>query len=320
MARSPPTPVQFIVELVAKVGLVDFHPKPNTRRDWKAVFWQFIGYFQHFLVGIYIFFHFLSSTGRSIRYMPEFFQVFYEDCINLFGLIFLQIAYHFYADIKSVANFMETSLSNADKKVTEMYQKKAKLVLCVLVMSVGGALAATLFEKLLPLSEHDLDMLRFIYRTKHPERRLFVNVWIPFIDETESGYFEVIYALELVSFVLLHLTVITIGGLLPVSIAHIEGQYTILSTYVEKIGRIHRDVRGNTVYYTNIENNEYVTKQLTKPAVRLRLPSKKIQIQNHQRELHKELLYERLYFRQVVMFHQKLNTLQSKVIVSLFYE
>ncbi|KAL1454432.1 hypothetical protein WDU94_010690 [Cyamophila willieti] len=48
-----------------------------------------------------------------------------------------------------------------------------------------------------PMSKDELEIRRNVYRTKHPERRLIYNTRIPFIDESESWAFELIYVYQL---------------------------------------------------------------------------------------------------------------------------
>lgn len=46
---------------------------------------SFLCSFQHLLMVLFLALHFLSTLGRSRRYLPEFFQKFYEDCTFLLG-------------------------------------------------------------------------------------------------------------------------------------------------------------------------------------------------------------------------------------------
>lgn len=52
-------------------------------------------------------------------------------------------------------------------------------------------------------------------------------------------------------------------SVIPVMIIHLRGQYEILAKYVSLIGHQHRDMLGFTIFYSDIERNEYVTKLYT---------------------------------------------------------
>uniref|UniRef100_A0A8D8Y3R8 Uncharacterized protein n=1 Tax=Cacopsylla melanoneura TaxID=428564 RepID=A0A8D8Y3R8_9HEMI len=301
---ASPASVRFICDILEHIGMVNFQVKP-IREDWKAVLWQLFGYFQHFFVILFMISN-LASTCRSIRHVPEFCQRLFESCIILMGFICTQIAYHRYEDIKSIVHFMETSLSNANKEIANKYKKKANITLFAFLLTLVFASAANLSDKLHPLSEKDIAELKIIYGTQNPERRHYVNVWIPYVDETLSWHYAVIHALECWPILIAGASFYTIGVLILTTITVLEGQYTILRTYVKKIGQQHTDIQGNTVYYTNIERNKYIVEPINK-----RTSSVKAKLQ--QREYQRQLVYEKLYFRQVLKFHQKLVILQTKV-------
>uniref|UniRef100_A0A8D9E5W2 Uncharacterized protein n=1 Tax=Cacopsylla melanoneura TaxID=428564 RepID=A0A8D9E5W2_9HEMI len=102
-------------------------------------------------------------------------------------------------------------------------------------MSIVAAAVANALEKYLPLSEQDLEMRRLVYRTRYPGRRLFLGLWIPGIDETESPYFEILYAIEMYAFVL-----ILVGAVFIVTVSttfmYVQAKYTCLSDEILKIG------------------------------------------------------------------------------------
>ncbi|KAL1454075.1 hypothetical protein WDU94_010362 [Cyamophila willieti] len=59
-------------------------------------------------------------------------------------------------------------------------------------------MVGNVLESIIPISKSELDIRRNIYRTKHPERRLPYNMRVPFIDETESWAYEIIYLYQCV--------------------------------------------------------------------------------------------------------------------------
>ncbi|KAL1461621.1 hypothetical protein WDU94_013499 [Cyamophila willieti] len=51
-------------------------------------------------------------------------------------------------------------------------------------------------ETALPIEPNELEIRRTVYRTAHPERKLPYNLQIPWIDESESLWYEIIYILD----------------------------------------------------------------------------------------------------------------------------
>ncbi|KAI5752863.1 hypothetical protein M8J77_021237 [Diaphorina citri] len=151
----------------------------------------------------------------------------------------------------------------------------------------------------------DLEIQRLVYRTKHPERRQQYNIRIPFIDETESWAYEIIYLFETylnVMFICLYSVYVT---LFPVIITHFCAQYEILCKYLVMLGEEHRDSDGNVIFYSNIERNEFSIK-MYKSLKQNRTALKK--------ELVKQEDYEINYLRQIINFHQKLLGFQDELI------
>ncbi|KAL1459666.1 hypothetical protein WDU94_011623 [Cyamophila willieti] len=72
------------------------------------------------------------------------------------------------------------------------------------ILSVFFALFVTVLESLIPIVKDELDIRRYVYRIRYPERRLPYNTRIPFIDESESWAYEIIYVFQL--YVLVYFT------------------------------------------------------------------------------------------------------------------
>lgn len=137
---------------------------------------------------------------------------------------------------------------------------------------------------------------RYVYKRKHPERRLQTNFWIPYIDDSESWYYEAIFITE---FYLIY-WIIVVGTVtmtaIPVILIHLFGQYTILCQSIVKLAKERRD-DGKYVYYTNFEKGKYVVSD--KPMCRMKREE-----------------YEQNYCHQLIRFHQKLIKFQDEVCVS----
>lgn len=126
------------------------------------------------------------------------------------------------------------------------------------------------------------------------------NVRIPISDETQSWYYEVIFALQI------YLSLATVPPfsvvciLLPIIVTHLQVQYKILSRHIEMFGKKYEDSNGKLIMWVNIEKNQYSV-----------LPeSARICLYYGQRM---KIIYEHHHFRQVLVFHQKLIDFETKV-------
>ncbi|KAL1453770.1 hypothetical protein WDU94_010083, partial [Cyamophila willieti] len=54
-----------------------------------------------------------------------------------------------------------------------------------------------ILEAIVPISNTELDIRRTVYRTAHPERRLPFNIRIPFLDESVSWVYQLLFACQL---------------------------------------------------------------------------------------------------------------------------
>lgn len=301
MAQGSLPSMELIWKVIKGLGFVD--PQPD-KRGWRANLSRLFVYLRHASVVLFIFLHFLSTICRSIRYLPEFFQLLYEDLICAFSYTCIVFIYNHYDDIKTWRNTMENFFKNTPPHITEPCERKSKIIVIVLGVSMASILVVNFFEKYFPLSEEEFSIMKFTYRTKYPNRRLYVNVWIPFIDESEYWYYPVIYLLELYPLMLLLISIVVIKPFLIVLIIHLEAQYKILRSYVEKVGHIHKDSQGNVVFYTNIEANEYVCLfNVDRPGTR--------DDPKDMRRRYDE--YEHMYVRQLLKYHQKLFKFESEV-------
>lgn len=137
-----------------------------------------------------------------------------------------------------------------------------------------------------------------------------MNVWIPFVDLTQSGLFQVAFAWQVFSIVYLATVVDSFIAVLPMFIAHIEGQYAVLSKHVMQIGRSHRDMMGNPEFYDDVERNQ--TKVVPIPTTSVQ-SDRETQIQMKKKEMEDNFRFERLYVRQLIKFHQKIYNFELEV-------
>ncbi|KAI5725880.1 hypothetical protein M8J77_021186 [Diaphorina citri] len=212
----------------------------------------------HCLYITYLVSHFISTVTQSIRYLPEFLQRLVEDlAINSF---YWECTFYLinYAEIQTLVHRMEKSFSTANQRTVESANRKATLTVVTFTILGTVALSGSILETYFPVSQQELDLLGYIYNRKFPQRRLVSTFWIPFIDESEACYYQVLYVVELyLLFYLLAMIVVSMSTI-PLFIFYIESQYAILGEFIEKIGHIHRDAQGNRIVYTDIVRNESV--------------------------------------------------------------
>uniref|UniRef100_A0A8D8U4G4 Odorant receptor n=1 Tax=Cacopsylla melanoneura TaxID=428564 RepID=A0A8D8U4G4_9HEMI len=288
-------------------GIVNFYQfKSESRNRLQSLYVAFIDYLTAFYVACQAF----NVYTRAIRYHPEFVQTFCEhvtSCFCLFVVFYLQKVPR---RIYSVCKFMDT-FSQADRLVLQKCNRQAKYTLYTYVTLAFTAILGSFFESLAPITNNELAIRRNVYRTKYPERRLIFNTRIPFIDESESWAYEIIYFYQLYISILFSICIGLLIGLMPLIMIHVRGQYEILSKYISMIGQEHRDTLGCRIFYTSIQKNEYVIQ----PNTPLILRSTRNQIHRLRAKLKRKEIYDAYYLRQVIRFHHKLLVFQDKVCI-----
>lgn len=306
-----PSSIKFICYVNEFFGVVDPIPdvghKVSTRR-------RVFNYVSYYLLLIFKCLHLLNTLGRSIRYLSEFYEALAEDLVLLFGFIGIWFFHCHKLQFESLKKTMETSFSKADVKLNKLCDRKAFYVFIFMRVSSSLVAAFKLLEKWFPLTEDELQKQEMIYHTKHPNRRLIMNLWIPFVDLTDSVIYPVAFVLHVYPILFLGTIFGSYLSILPMILTHIEGQYIILTTYMKKIGRKHKDMLENPVFYTDIESDRYVF--APKPIVNLQV-DKRTQILIKRQEMKDKLRYERLYIRQLVKFHQKIYNFQMEVSIDM---
>ncbi|KAI5695437.1 hypothetical protein M8J77_015338 [Diaphorina citri] len=281
------------------VGVLNNVPQKS---EFRRVLAQMNFIFVHVVCWVSSVNHFMATVTRSVRYMPEFFQRLLEDLtINLFLGTSLICCYH-NEHVQFIIKFMENYFSVADEQVIKACNRSTKILL--IVFTTFGTVVFTLpvFETFLPISEQEKDLIACIYKRSHPERRFAVNLWVPFIDDSESWYYECIFMFEIYQIYLLLMVAVPATTIIPMFITYTEGQYVILSDFVEKIGQTHTDKIGRRIFYTSLRKGEWV------------YVSSLVSKRNKKQQL-KRLLesYEKEYCRQVIKFHHMLLKFQYEL-------
>ncbi|KAL1450986.1 hypothetical protein WDU94_003288 [Cyamophila willieti] len=168
-------------------------------------------------------------------------------------------------------------------------------ILILVLVSASIILSCSIVETYFPVSDQEIELLRYIYKRARPERRLQTNFWIPFLDDSESPTYEIIFYFEfyLILLIILAATV-SISGI-PLLVIYLGGQYDILYHHVKLIGRTHKDQFGDVIYYTNFETGSFLK---LKPRSQWKV---------------NQDVYNQYYCHQVIKFHQKLIGFQDKL-------
>uniref|UniRef100_A0A8D8TJR4 Odorant receptor n=1 Tax=Cacopsylla melanoneura TaxID=428564 RepID=A0A8D8TJR4_9HEMI len=311
MEKYPPTNIRLLCNVLEWTGL---HCQPNTK-NWRGFLLQLFCYAQHCFIVLFLCLRFLNTCTRSVHYIPEFYQMLVEDCALLFCYLKIQLLlYHRYSDIQSLTNLMENSFSNVDQKITTKCNVKAKMISMGFIFGALCIFITKFIEMYVPVSEQDLHIKKHLYENKFPSRKILLNIYIPYMDESEYWSNKVINIVEFYVIVLMVLTGFAMASLMPALIIQLEGQYQILNYYMEQIGKVHTDWKGKPVWYTDIQIADYVyiyVENSHQPSTSR--PSKRERMMLRKQRILNQILYELSYVKQLVKFHQKLSKFQYKV-------
>ncbi|KAL1457553.1 hypothetical protein WDU94_007768 [Cyamophila willieti] len=298
---------RFCLTAIETFGLINNHRFESQRRARLQTMYTFVN---TRLLLVYVICQGLSVVTRAIRYYPEFIQCLLDHTI-MWCLMF--IMYYFqsiHREMFAFATFLDALFSKADAQVTQKCHRQSRMTFLTILTLVGIGFSASGLETVLPISADELDIRRQVYRTTRPERRLPFNIKVPFLDESESPTYEILFALELYLIVLSTVLASSNISVFILAIIHIRAQYEILCKYIVKVGHEHRDELGYRIFYTNIERNECNIQQLYSPTMRRNRGNKRMLMKI---ERLKWIHYEKTYMRQIVKFHQKLLTTQDEV-------
>uniref|UniRef100_A0A8D8QXF6 Odorant receptor n=1 Tax=Cacopsylla melanoneura TaxID=428564 RepID=A0A8D8QXF6_9HEMI len=311
LEKYPQTNIRLLCKLLEWTCL---YYRPSIG-NWRGFLLQLFCYAQHCFIVLFLFLRFLNTCTRSVHYIPEFYQMLVEDCALLFCYLKIQLLlYHRYSDIQSLTNLMENSFSNVDIKMTTACSRKSKIISMGFIFSALCLFITNFYDKMIvPLSEQVLHNEKNINETKtFPCRKILLKIYIPYVDECEFWPNIIINIFEFYLIIVIVLAGFTLASLMPAVIIQIEGQYRILNRYMKQIGKIHTDWKGNPIWFTNIENCDYVfVENKCQPSTSKPSPLERIMLRK-QRILN-QILYEQSYVKQLVKFHQKLFRFHNKV-------
>ncbi|KAL1457728.1 hypothetical protein WDU94_007922 [Cyamophila willieti] len=295
--------LRLVCSLFERIGFFNLHSE--TTCTWDKNVHRIFVCVQYGVLSLNFGAHLLSTVTRSTRSSAELVQSVLEDCVQLYGLYMVNYFRSNHDQLISLAKFMETYFSKADEKIIHRCEIQCRIFLVVVLGFLNGYLGGNVLQALIPLAEPDLKIRRLVYETKYPERRHFFNVRYPFIDESQSWTFEIIYIHQLYAYLLFNCIVALLVTSIPILSLNVQGQYEMLVKYVAMIGQKHTDGYGNEIRYTNIEAN----------ASRYVRTTQSLYGWEERKSTRKQLSYEHYFLREIVRFHQKLLIFHTKVCV-----
>lgn len=210
--------------------------------------------------------------------------------------------------MNQVNHMMETWFSKVDIEIKKRCELKSKMLFVSIFCLIHGALVGALLQAMIPLSDEELAIRRRSYPTKqHPERRHPAGYGFPFIDESESWAFEIIFFLWVHNASMLACITTSNFCVIPIAFIHIKGQYEILVKFIENLGKQQfTNEAGREIFYTNIVTNEFCFVPVNDKQGR-KFDKKTLEL--------RQKYIEQQYFKQIVQFHQKMLIIHGVVCI-----
>uniref|UniRef100_A0A8D9AD41 Odorant receptor n=1 Tax=Cacopsylla melanoneura TaxID=428564 RepID=A0A8D9AD41_9HEMI len=287
-----PYSLKFFVKFGQVIG---FLSRYEFKKKWQNQLMRIYCFVFNLIAVTALISHLLSTATRSIRYLPEFCQRLFEDlAFYLFWgeCVFYKVTLNRF---DKLMNFMHQHFSTANMQIVQSSHARAMFFLRLVFILTVASLSFSIIETYFPVSDEETELLRYIYKRARPERRLQTNFWIPFLDDSESPTYEIMFYLEFYLIFLIAVSSTVSFAAIPMLVTYMEGQYEILYLHVKMIGSVHRDHYGDVIYYTNFETGS--TFKLN--------PRSDWKIN--------QVVYDRYYCHQVIKFHRKLLRFQDKV-------
>lgn len=228
------TSVGFLIVFFESFGIVNFFQKD---KNWKNNLQEVYCFIPYASLTCFMVLHFLSTITRSVNYLPHFITTAAEDVFNFSFLIQGFILRRNVKQLLELINKMEDSFSKVEQKVIRKFQKESKTILGTALVVV--TFVVTIFNVealLLPLPENETELWRKVYKTKFSERKLPMNIKIPFVDETEPFNYIVLFIFEALALYNMPILLCFSYTLMPILIVYLQSQYVILCKYIEQLG------------------------------------------------------------------------------------
>lgn len=225
-----------VLKILEIGGLVNFNRFKDARRN---LLQEYYVRCQHGVTALFIAVHALSTIFRSKRYYPELYQSLFEDLGMILVFTETQVIRKNYQRLAELIQLMDTSFSSDDEEEMEACRQKVGVILSILFFVMGPTIACAWMETFIPLTQEEKDIRRYVYGVKYPEKRLPTNLWFPGVDESEVGYYELIFIWDVYMGFVMTLLFCCSSAVIPIIVVHIEGQYAILCKRIARFGVTH---------------------------------------------------------------------------------
>lgn len=287
-----PYSIKFILNCLKIIGFINLNDFKHT---WQNQLMKVYCFLFHCFYMTMLSAHLIGIITRSFQYLPEF----YDRLLDNVTMSWIYIeCWTFRVNMKSFENLMDYMTNNfsaADESLSLESHKSAIFFFRFLVVFGLLALVTVVVETQSSLSSAETVRLGEIYKRSRPERRLPTIYWIPFVDDSESPAYEILF----VTIVYIVFNILMMGlvctSVIPMIVKYQIGQYDILCKYLEMLGHTHLSPEGDRIYYTNIETNSYVRSDVA------------VQLEEQVVD------YDRYFCRQLILFHHKLIDFQTRV-------
>lgn len=298
--------IEYIFKTLEYVGLLNLGRFPTKlRRILQSLFVAFQGT----LWFIYMTSHTLNTLTRATHYFPEFCQMLFEDLVGMEVLI---IAVHLAIkrrELNTLIDFERNIFSQADATILRESRHHGNLTFLFVFFGIAAATTGANLEAILPVKEGpELEIRRNIYKTAHPERKHPILLRIPFVDESLSPAYEIMFVYIVYMDTVFIFATNAIITLLPVAVIHLRAQYDILCKFLRMIGEDQKDANGNCIFYTDFKKNEF---KVNLCGERKGDSSMGTTHEKKNRRIHQK--YEQYYLTQIIQFHHQLLQFQNKV-------
>lgn len=134
----------------------------ELKKSWQNQCMRIYCFSFHVLAILALLSHFLSTTTRSIRYLPEFYERLMEDLVFLLVYIESFIFKLSLTSFQEIMSYMLAIFSCADGRIAFKCNAKAVSFFRLFIVFVTLALSGSIVETYVPISEEEKERLRYL--------------------------------------------------------------------------------------------------------------------------------------------------------------
>ncbi|KAI5715963.1 hypothetical protein M8J77_025289 [Diaphorina citri] len=246
-------------------------------------------------------FYAIHDTTELLRRLFEAFGCFIFLTVSFVASFKVNIILTLYHDVR------EKILTKANPKIYEKYEKQANFYQRVTLTLCVSLFVSFIVETWSPMTTRNCEVYKNVYHLKPPYRKLPLTIRTPFLDSYPWPVYIFLYVSEMHLCFLCFASFYFVSGLQTTIALPLTGQYEMLCEFIRLIGREHRDVNGERVFYTDIANGNFLYRTETELFGKHRLQR---MTQSNRREKYK--IYEKYFVRGIIIRHQKLISCKQR--------